>query len=105
MPPEDRGQRRPTRTGSLAYVVMGALVLALVGVTAVVMTTNSISDKKSQVANLEAQQANLQAEIAKVQSYADLASLEQNRVDTVTSLAESRFDWSRVLREPALVLP
>src|SRR3954466_13722808 len=93
IPPEARGERRPTRTGPLAYVVVGALALALAGVTAVVMTGNSISDKESQVASLEVRQAELQDQISRVQSYADLAALEQNRVDTVTSLAESRFDW------------
>jgi Tfp pilus assembly protein PilN len=105
IPPEARGERRPTRTGSLAYIVLGALVLALAGVTAVVMTGNSISDKKSEIASLQARQTELQAQIARVQSYSDLASLEQTRVATVTSLAQSRFDWSRSLRELALVIP
>jgi hypothetical protein len=43
--------------------------------------------------------------MAKVQPYSDLAALEQNRVATVTSLAQSRFDWSRTLRELALLIP
>jgi Tfp pilus assembly protein PilN len=105
MPPEDRGERRPTRTGSLAYVVLGGLVLALAGVTMVVMTGNSISEKQSEVSSLQQRQTELQSEISKVQSYSDLAALEQGRVETVKSLAQSRFDWSRALRELALVIP
>jgi Tfp pilus assembly protein PilN len=105
IPPEARGERRPTRTGSLAYIVIGGLVLALAGVTAVVMIGNAVSDKQSEIASLQARQTELQGQIAKVQSYSDLATLEQNRVATVTSLAQSRFDWSRALRELALVIP
>jgi Tfp pilus assembly protein PilN len=74
-------------------------------VTLTVMTGNSISDKKAEVSSLQQRQAELQAQISKVQSYADLAALEQNRVATVRSLAQSRFDWARVLRELALVIP
>jgi Tfp pilus assembly protein PilN len=106
IPPEDRrGERTPTRTGPLAYVVLGGLAVALAAVVGVVLTQNSISDRQSELTSLQAQQQALQTRLARVQSYSDLAALEQNRVATVTSLAESRFDWWRVLRELALVIP
>ena len=31
--------------------------------------------------------------------------MSEQRVATVTSLADSRFDWERVMRELALILP
>jgi Tfp pilus assembly protein PilN len=105
IPPESRGERKPARTGGLPYVVLAGLALALAGATIVVMTGNTINDKKAEVATLQARQTQLQGEIARVQSYADLATLEQTRVATVTSLAQSRFDWPRTLRELALLIP
>ena len=37
--------------------------------------------------------------------YDEFASTSQARVETVKSLADSRFDWERVLHEVALVIP
>ena len=106
IPPEQRrGDRAPTRTGSLPYVILGALVAVLAGVAATVVTGNQISDRKSQIATLESQQADAQARAEALQPYADLAGLATTRSTTVTSLAQSRFDWDRVLRELALVIP
>jgi len=106
IPPEERrGEHTPTRTGPLAYVVVGVLAAGLLGVSAVVLTGNQISDRKAEIANLEAQQASLQQQSARLSSYTDFASLKQARVETVTQLSESRFDWERVLREIAIVIP
>jgi Tfp pilus assembly protein PilN len=106
IPPEERrGDRAPLRTGALPYVVIGALIAALAAVAAVVLTSNQISDRKTEVATLTAQQAAAEARADALTPYADLAKLSIARSATVTSLAQSRFDWDRVLRELALVLP
>lgn len=106
IPPEERrGDRAPLRTGSLPYALVGALALALVGMTLVVTTQNTIADRKAEVATLQQQEADAKARATSLASYADLATLQQARTQTVTSLAESRFDWDRVLRELALVIP
>jgi Tfp pilus assembly protein PilN len=106
IPPEDRrGERAPTRSGPLSYMVVGALALALVAVTAVVLTQNKIADDRSEITSLKVQEADAKARAVRLQAYADFASLQQTRTQTVSSLAESRFDWDRVLRELALVIP
>jgi Tfp pilus assembly protein PilN len=106
IPPEDRrGDRAPTRTGPLSYIVVAALGVALLAVTGVVMTQNKISDEKSTIASLRAQEADAKARGARLQAYADFAKLQESRSQTVASLATSRFDWDRVLRELALVIP
>jgi Tfp pilus assembly protein PilN len=106
IPPEERrGDRAPTRTGALPYVILGALVAVLAGVAMTVLTSNKISDRKAEVATLEAQRAEAQARADALQPYADLANLATQRSSTVTSLAQSRFDWDRVLRELSLVIP
>jgi Tfp pilus assembly protein PilN len=106
IPPEDRrGERAPMRTGPLAYVVVAVLAVALLAVTATVLTENQVSDRESEKASLEAQVARAEAEAERVASFASFASLQQAREQTVSSLARSRFDWERVLRELAIVIP
>ena len=106
IPPEDRrGDRAPLRTGALPYAVVAALVLGLAAVSSVVLTGNTVSERESELASLEAREAQAQARVQALSPYAEFASLEQTRHDTVASLAQSRFDWERVLRELALVLP
>ena len=106
IPPEERrGDKAPTRTGPLAYVVVAVLAAALFGITAVVLTGNQISDRKAEKASLESQVAEASAQAARVKSFADFASTQQARELTVTSLAHSRFDWERVLRSLAIVTP
>jgi Tfp pilus assembly protein PilN len=106
IPPEDRrGERAPLRAGPFAYVLVGALLLAFLASYLVVSTTNSISERKSEIADLEQQLATSEARAEALQSFTDFASLEQARTGTVWSLAGSRFDWERVMRELALVIP
>jgi Tfp pilus assembly protein PilN len=106
IPPEERrGQKAPARTGPLPYVIVVALAAALIALTATVLTSNQLSDRKAEKASLESQVAEAQAQARRVQSFGDFAALQQAREQTVVSLAQSRFDWERVLRELAIVIP
>ena len=106
IPPEQRrGEHASLRTGPLVYILIGALALVLAGVTAVVLTGNQIAERKDEVAKLQAEDAVAAARAARLVSYAQFSQLSEERVQTVQSLADSRFDWERVLRELALVLP
>lgn len=106
IPPEDRrGEHAPLRTGPLAYILLAALVALLVGVTAMVLTDNQIADSKSEVAKLEAEDAATSARLAQLAAFTQFRSMSEQRVATVSSLADSRFDWERVMRELALILP
>ncbi len=106
IPAEDRqGQHAPLRSGPLAYVVIGALVALLAGVTALVLTGNQIAEQKDEVVQLKREDAAETARAQRLSSYSQFASLQEQRVATVTSLADSRFDWERVMRELSLLLP
>jgi Tfp pilus assembly protein PilN len=106
IPPEDRrGDQAPLRTGPLAYILIGGLVLALVGVVALVLTGNQISEREDEIASLKREDAVAAAKATRLASYTRFQSLSEARVQTVQSLADSRFDWERVLRELALILP
>lgn len=106
IPPEDRrGDRAPLRSGPLSYVVIGALAVVLLAVTALVMTQGTIADREAELAQLEVDRDAAAAEAAALAPYAEFAALKQVREATLKSLAESRFDWERVLRELALIMP
>jgi Tfp pilus assembly protein PilN len=106
IPSEDRpGGRRPARSGPVAYVVVGALALALIGVSVLVVSGNQISDRKAEITRIEGKVASTQARAGALSAYTQFHSVREQRVATVTSLADSRFDWERVMRELALILP
>ena len=106
IPPESRrGQRAPLRAGSASYVIVAGLAVALAAITMLVLTGNTVAERESELAAAEAQQAELEAKAAALAPYAEFASLSAQRRLTIQALAQSRFDWERVLRELSLVLP
>jgi Tfp pilus assembly protein PilN len=106
IPPEERrGDRAPSRTGAIPYVVLGILAVALFTIAAVTLVNNQISDREAEKVALEAEQAEAQARASALAPYAEFAARSSARLVTVTGLAQSRFDWVRVLKELSLVLP
>jgi Tfp pilus assembly protein PilN len=106
IPPDERGSDRGTmRTGAFSYVLIGALALALLGVIALAFTSKQVSDRKSEVAKLTTQEQQAEAKAQSLQAFANFRAVQQQRSTTITSLAQSRFDWQRVIDELARVIP
>jgi Tfp pilus assembly protein PilN len=105
IPPDERRDKAPIRTGPIAYLLVGALALALGAVTLLVLTGNKISDRKAEITDLQQQEAATRAQADQLAPFANFASVEQQRTATIKSLADSRFDWERVMHELALVIP
>jgi Tfp pilus assembly protein PilN len=102
---ERRGDRAAMRTGAVPYVLIGGLAAAVLALAALGLTSKQISDRKSEVAQLQQQE---QAALAKAQSLAaftQFRAAQEARSGTIVSLAQSRFDWERVLNEFARVIP
>jgi Tfp pilus assembly protein PilN len=104
-PDQRRGDNAPLRTGPVAYIVVGALALVLLGVTMLVLASNDVAEKKDELVTLRHEDAAAQARAEALAPYAQFQAMSRQRVETVTSLADSRFDWPRVMRELALILP
>jgi Tfp pilus assembly protein PilN len=102
---ERRGQNAPLRSGPIAYIVLGALVALLAGVTLVVLTGNQIADREAELAQVEREDTAATAQAQRLSAYTQYQLLSEQRTTTVKSLADSRFDWERVMRELSLVLP
>jgi Tfp pilus assembly protein PilN len=102
---ERRGNRTPMRSGPLAYIVLGALVAAVFGVVLLVTADNQISSRTTEVKELKAQTASAEAEANRLAPYTQFHTVSAARTVTVANLANSRFNWDKVLQELALVLP
>jgi Tfp pilus assembly protein PilN len=93
------------KSGGGAYILLGALALMVVLAASFVVSGKSVTDKKAQLADVTQQAETAEAQAAALTSYTKFASIRQKRVDTVSQLAASRFDWAHALREVARVLP
>jgi Tfp pilus assembly protein PilN len=102
---ERRGSHKPMRGGPVAYIVLGALLAALVGVILLVVANGQISDHTAEVATLKEETAIAEAEAARLAPYTQFHEVRSQRTTTVSNLADSRFDWERVMRQLSLVLP
>jgi len=102
---EQQGARKQLRSGPLAYLVVAGLVALLAGVAALVMAGNDISEREAEIAQLQQEDTAAKARVSELAGYTQFHSVSEQRVATVNSLAASRFDWERVMRELARVLP
>ncbi len=100
-----RGERAAARSGPLPYILLAVLVLVLGGTVMYVKTSASIDDRRTEIASLEAREAAATQAAQALAPYTEFATLAATREATVSELANSRFDWERVLNELALVIP
>jgi Tfp pilus assembly protein PilN len=107
MPPEEArgGRRAPLRTGVASYVLLGGLALGLLLLIATALTSKQISDRESEKEQLTQELNEATARAQSLRSFADFRAMQETRTATVASLAQSRFDWERVMRELSLVIP
>jgi Tfp pilus assembly protein PilN len=104
--PTDQRRARPSgkQSGS-AYAVIGLLAVLLIMAAGYVLTSNNVNDRKSQAAAAEAEADRLEAEAAARGAYTSFAQIKQARLAAVGAVAGSRFDWERLMRELARVMP
>ncbi|HEX6025391.1 MAG TPA: PilN domain-containing protein, partial [Solirubrobacter sp.] len=88
-----------------AFVVLGVLAAAVAGVAGLVLTDNTIKQRKADLAEVEARQKALQAQAAQLKPFADYDTMAKARVQTVRDLAGSRFDWEQALRDLSRAVP
>ena len=99
-----RAQSSGARAGS-SYIVLGVLAVLLLMVAGYVLTSNNVNQSKSDAAEAKAEADQLEAEVAARGAYTDFAQLKEARVASVTTVADTRFDWERLMRELSRVMP
>ena len=86
-------------------MVLAALAMALLAIVVTAFTSKQISDKKADVSRLEQELSSVEAKASALQPFVTFRQVQEQRAGTVASLAQSRFDWERVMHELSLVLP
>jgi Tfp pilus assembly protein PilN len=107
IPAEDRRGLRGGGSGSGigSYLVLAALAVVVAMSAAYTLVNKSVGDKRTELASVHAQVETAQATVQRYGSYTGFSALRQKRVETVRSLAASRFDWSHALHEVARTIP
>ena len=95
----------PENSGAGAFIALGALALCVLAMAAYVLAGNIVKDREAELARVTADSAALTKRAAALKPYADFESLANARVQTVTDLANSRFDWEQALRDLSRAVP
>jgi Tfp pilus assembly protein PilN len=104
--PQDQRRRAPSESaGKGAYAVVGLLAVLLVMAVVYVLTSNQVTERQSRVAVVKAEANRLEALAAQRNSFADFARIAQTRLVSVAGVAETRFDWERLMRELSRIMP
>ncbi len=103
--PDRERARTPTAAGGSSYVVVGVLAALLLAVFPYVMTSNQINSRTGEIATAEAEAAQAETRAAAFGPFQQFAQIKTARLTSVKTLADTRFDWERLMRELALVLP
>ncbi len=93
------------RSGGVAFAVIGVLAGLVALVAVYTMTSSTISTRESQLKTLKQQVLDSQTANAQLAKYSALAAQRKARVDTVTQIADTRFDWAHAMNEIPRVLP
>jgi Tfp pilus assembly protein PilN len=104
---ERRGTARggSAATGIRVYILLGGLGAALICVLALVLTANSVNNRKQELAKVQVQQQGVKEVADALRPYGQFAQLQQARQQQIASIISSRFDWERSLRQLSLAIP
>jgi Tfp pilus assembly protein PilN len=103
--PQDRRVNEGGNRPGIAYAVVGALGLLLVGVVLYVVCANGVASKQDELARLTAETQAAQQRVAQLGAFNDFAAIKQRRQSSITQLAQARIDWERLVRELSRVIP
>jgi Tfp pilus assembly protein PilN len=94
-----------TSGGIGAFALLGVLALIVAGVAGLVLSTNVVKQKQSDLAAVSAKNDATVNRAAQLKPYADFQTLAQARASTVQGLASARFDWEQSLRDLSRAVP
>ena len=98
-------RRRPAGDAKTSYVALGVLGALVLLVGNYVWVSNQATSRENDAAKAAVEATELEARSTEIGAYGDFAQTKEMRAASVRQLADSRFDWERLMRELALVLP
>jgi Tfp pilus assembly protein PilN len=102
---EARASSGSGRSAGGVYVVLAALAVAVVMVSAWAYLGHTEKRRQAEVATVQAQADAAEKQAASLKSFTEFNALRQKRTETVRELADSRFDWPHALRDVARTIP
>lgn len=107
IPAEERGGAGvgAGKSGGGAFVVLGLLGLLAIFALLYGAARHQISSRRGEVATLNAQAQVAQAQATQLAPYVSFMALHEQRVQAVSQLVDSRFDWAHAFHEVGRVLP
>jgi len=105
IPTEQRRVRATGNRSGSAYVLIGVLATLLVMVATYVFTAGNVTDRQNEAAAAKAEADRLDAQAAQTESFTNFAQIKQTRLASVSTIADTRFDWERMLRELSRAMP
>jgi Tfp pilus assembly protein PilN len=88
-----------------AYVLIGALGVALLSVMALVLTTNQVNGKTEKLSTVQAQDQGVKQVADALRPYGTFAQIQRARQLEISTLTSSRFNWERALRQLSRAIP
>lgn len=105
LPARYQRARASGERAGIGYAAIGVLAVLLLMIVLYVVTTNGVNDAHEETAKATSEQQAAQARLGQLQAYGDFANLKAGREAAVKGVAQLRFDYERLMREVALVLP
>lgn len=93
------------RSEGAAYAVLGVLAGFAILALLYGIARHDVSSRRTQLASVQARTQQAHETAAGLSSYTSFLTLREQRVQAVTSLVDSRFDWAQSLHELGRVLP
>jgi Tfp pilus assembly protein PilN len=94
-----------SRSEGAVFGVLGLLVGLAVLVVLYGSAHHRLTTGRAEAAELTARAQQVQAQAAQLASYTSFVAMREQRLNAISQLASSRFDWSAVMGELSRVLP
>ena len=106
IPRDARASRSATRSsGSGVYVLLGGLAALVLLVAVWAIADKQVGERQATLDSVTAQAAAAEKRASAGAPYVAFQKLARERVETVTSLSSTRFDWAHAMREISRVVP
>lgn len=106
IPSEQRGGGAiGARSEGAAFAVLGLLAGIAVLTLMYGLAHHALSNRRSEAASLAVRAAQVQAQAAQLAPYTSFVAMREQRLQAISTLIGSRFDWSAAMGELSRVLP
>jgi hypothetical protein len=93
------------RSDGAAYIVLGVLAGVVIMALLYGSARHQITSKRNEVASVTTQAQSVEAQANRLASYTSFIALHDERVQDISNLVGTRFDWPHVFHELGRVLP